>query len=112
MVNPFASGKHALGLCDICGQRYKLTELFAEIYNQRPTGFLVCEECFDEDHPQLQLGRFPIIDPQALRNPRPDAGVDSSRALWGWHPIGNASTQALCKVGLVSINGLLTTWRP
>lgn len=47
------------------------------------TGLLVCPECWDEDHPQNQLGRFPVDDPQALRNPRPDSGLTASRSTDG-----------------------------
>jgi hypothetical protein len=37
----------------------------------------------DPDHPQLQLGMYPVEDPQAVREPRPDttyysAGLDSN----------------------------------
>jgi len=30
----------------------------------------VCPECLDRDHPQLQVGRIRINDPQALRGAR------------------------------------------
>ena len=43
------------------------------------TGTLVCPECWDPDQPQLQLGRWPINDPQAIRNPRPPQGLEQSR---------------------------------
>ena len=43
------------------------------------TGLLVCEECWDPDHPQNHLGREPVNDPQALRNPRPDKSLTESR---------------------------------
>jgi hypothetical protein len=45
------------------------------------TGLLVCEECWDPDHPQNHLGREPVNDPQALRNPRPDKGLSNSREI-------------------------------
>jgi len=64
----------------------------------------VCEECWDPDHPQLQLGMYPVDDPQAVREPRKDttyvtSGVDvngfsagGSRDIqWGWNPVGGAS---------------------
>ena len=36
------------------------------------------------------LGTFPIDDPQAVRDPRPDfAGYTQSRDIqWGWNPVG------------------------
>jgi hypothetical protein len=34
---------------------------------------------------------YPVIDPQALREPRPDNAVVSSRDIqWGWNPVGGA----------------------
>lgn len=68
----FASGKHSHALCDRCGQRYKYKQLKPEIENKRPNGLRVCPTCLDADHPQLQLGRKKIVDPQALKDPRPD----------------------------------------
>lgn len=87
----YASGRWALGTCDMCGGVYKLKDLRKEIYDQKPTGYLVCFECFDEDNPQLQLGRWPINDPQALRNPRVDQNLPQERNLWGFNPLGNPS---------------------
>ena len=48
-------------------------KLREEIENGRKNGLRVCPPCFDEDHPQLQLGKQKVIDAQALQNPRPDA---------------------------------------
>lgn len=101
MGNRFASGRWALGTCDMCAGIYKLNDLNVEIYNQRPTGFLVCDDCLDVDHPQLQLGRFPINDPQALRNPRTDTYLVESRALFGFAPVGNPSTAMTGFVGQI-----------
>lgn len=102
----FANKRYANGVCDMCGQVFKLRVLRREVYNQKFTGFLVCDSCWDEDNPQLQLGRFPIIDPQALDNPRPDAGREDSRIIWNWNPVGNPSTQLQALVGRVSVNGV------
>jgi len=46
------------------------------------TGLKVCPECWDPDQPQLQVGRWPVSDPQALRSPRP-AGESGGRED-GW----------------------------
>ncbi len=105
MGDTFARGRYALGTCDMCAGVYLLSELRPEIYNLRPTGFLVCEECWDLDNPQLQLGRFPINDPQALRNARVDTNLIQSRELWGWSPVGNQSTNIVCQDGAVQVNG-------
>jgi hypothetical protein len=69
----FAVGKKARGLCDICGQAYLLKKLKEVIRKANKTGLLACPSCWDPDHPQLMLGQFPVDDPQALRNPRPDS---------------------------------------
>ena len=32
----------------------------------------VCPTCWEPDQPQLSLGLYPVNDPQAVREPRPD----------------------------------------
>jgi len=117
MANRFASGKVAIAECDRCGQRYKLKILKREVVKTKNYELLVCPTCWDPDHPQLQLGMYPVDDPQGLRNPRPDrsykqsglsglqvfAGAGTgvleggfpeggSRIFqWGWAPVGGAS---------------------
>jgi len=116
--NRFASGKFAISECDRCGQRFKLKVLKTEIIKTKQYNLLVCPECWDPDHPQLQLGMWPVDDPQALRNPRPDrsyvlsgpnglqtnrnggTGPDGSGTVeggsrifqWGWNPVGGSSS--------------------
>ena len=105
MGNRFASGKNAISECDRCGQRFKLKVLKTEIIKTKNYNLLVCPECWDPDHPQLQLGMYPVDDPQALRNPRPDrsyvvsglladgySGGGSRIFQWGWNPVGGASS--------------------
>jgi hypothetical protein len=102
--NRFASGKNAIAECDRCGQRFKLKILKTEIIKTKEYNLLVCPPCWDPDHPQLQLGMYPVDDPQALRNPRPDRSYVLSGLLadgelgggsrifqWGWYPVGGAS---------------------
>lgn len=72
MGNKFASGKKAIAECDRCGFRFKLKELRQLIIKTKNVNILVCGECWEPDQPQLQLGMYPVDDPQALRNPRPD----------------------------------------
>jgi hypothetical protein len=104
MGNRFASGKNAISECDRCGQRFKLTKLRMEVVKTKTYNLLVCDECWDPDHPQLQLGMYPVDDPQGLRNPRPDrsyvtSGLTSDGTLgegsrifqWGWNPVGGSS---------------------
>jgi hypothetical protein len=104
MGNRFASGKVAIAECDRCGERFKLKLLKREIIKTKNYDLLVCPECWDPDQPQLQLGMYPVDDPQGLRNPRPDrsyvtSGLNAngnpsggSRDIqWGWRPVGGAS---------------------
>jgi len=97
MVARFASGKKALALCDVCGLQYKLRQLKTLVVKGRDTNIKACPECHDSDHPQLKLGEFPINDPQAIRNPRPDTSIHpgprSSRTVqYGWYPVGGGPT--------------------
>lgn len=103
MGNRFAAGKKAIAMCDRCGQRFKLKTLKEEVIKTKRYNLLVCEECWDPDHPQLQLGMYPVDDPQALRNPRNDTtyvtsgvlsdggiGGGSRQIQWGWNPVGGS----------------------
>lgn len=117
MPNRFASGKFAIAECDRCAGRYLLKELRTQTVKTRPFKIKVCHECWDPDHPQLQLGMYPVDDPQAVREPRPDvsyqvSGQNGLQILltnsvsedgfgypeagsrifqWGWAPVGGAS---------------------
>jgi hypothetical protein len=78
----YASGNKAKAFCDRCGFQYKLHDLRDEVVDMHETGLKVCPECWDPDQPQLQVGRWPVNDPQALRSPRPN-GQDGGRED-GW----------------------------
>jgi hypothetical protein len=105
MPTKYASGKHSIAECDRCGQRYKLSELKKLTIKTKQVSIKVCPECWDPDHPQLQLGMYPVNDPQAVREPRRDisyytSGYDvlgypsgGSRVIqWGWNPVGGSSS--------------------
>ena len=118
MPSNFASGKYAIAECDRCGQRYKLTQLKKLTIKTKQVSIKVCPECWEPDQPQLQLGMYPVNDPQAVREPRPDtsyyasgqSGIQTadgnnntvnqngypeggSRVFqWGWNPVGGASS--------------------
>jgi len=84
----FASGKHAIAMCDICARQIKYTALKKYIYNQRWNGLLVCEECFDIDNPQLQIGKYVRGEAIALNNPRTASQQNPpTRAYFGWNPV-------------------------
>lgn len=118
MPNRFASGKFAIAECDRCGQRYKLKQLRKLTIKTKQVSIKVCPECWEPDQPQLSLGMYPVDDPQAVREPRPDVSyaVSGSSGLqindsnartpegvgypeggsrvfqWGWNPVGGASS--------------------
>lgn len=78
MPSQFASGKYAIAECDICGQRYKLKELRKLTIKTKQVSIKACPECWNPDQPQLQLGMYPVNDPQAVREPRPDVSYQVS----------------------------------
>ena len=120
MAGPkFASGKWAIAECDRCSFRYKLKELRKLVIKTKNINLLVCPTCWEPDQPQLQLGMYPVYDPQALQNPRrdnsylqagltglqidiydePDPDSELSFGLpsggsriiqWGWNPVGGS----------------------
>lgn len=123
MGNRFASGKNSIAECDRCGQRYKLKELKKQVLKTKLYNLLVCPTCWDPDHPQLQLGMYPVDDPQAVRDPRQDtsyyqSGLDnngfpsegSRMTQWGWNPVGfgNGGDQQLAINDLVGVGAVGT----
>ena len=94
MGRRYTSGKHTIAECDRCGFRYKLKQLKSLYVRTTDTHIKVCNNCWEPDHPQNMQGMYPVDDPQAVRNPRPDnslgvAGAESSRGIqWGWDPVG------------------------
>jgi hypothetical protein len=116
MATKYSSGKHSISECDRCGQRYKLKELRKLILKTKQISVKVCPECWEPDQPQLLLGMYPVNDPQAVREPRPDVSysvagntglhiglnnsnniedagypTDGSRQIeWGWNPVGGS----------------------
>lgn len=116
MPTKFASGKYAIAECDRCAQRYMLKELRKQVLKTKLYSIKVCPSCWDPDQPQLSLGLYPVNDPQAVREPRPDVsyilsgtnglqinatgGVGpnglgtpegGSRIFqWGWAPVGGS----------------------
>lgn len=120
MGNRFSSAKNSIAECDRCGFRYKLKELKKLTIKTKQVSIKVCKTCWEQDQPQLQLGMYPVSDPQAVREPRPDnsyrqsgytglqlvvsppapsasedafgtVGGGSRVFQWGWRPIGGAS---------------------
>lgn len=122
MPSKFASGKKSLGVCDRCGQRYLLRKLRALTIKTKLTNILCCPTCWDPDQPQLQLGMYPVNDPQALRNPRPDNSYEQSGLSiygtpsggsrdiqWGWAPVGllTGDSSQLNALGVTQVQNAL-----
>ena len=131
MPNRFASGKYSIAECDRCGQRYMLKELKKQVLKTKLYNIKVCPTCWDPDQPQLQLGMYPVNDPQAVREPRPDVSylVSGNNGLqivstgttatdaagtpeggsrvfqWGWNPVGGSRAN---DAGLTPNNLVLT----
>jgi len=97
----YASGKHAYGICDRSGFRYKLDDLVYEVQDGRRTGLRVGYDIVDPDQPQNFLGQVNTTDPQSLLNPRPDSSP--GRGLFGWNPIWNPVQYMLGSVGTLTV---------
>lgn len=116
MPSKYASGKRSIAECDRCGFRYMLKELKTLTIKTKNVKIKVCPTCFEPDQPQLSLGMYPVSDPQAVREPRPDVsytqsgytglqtkfntgpqedetgypGGGSRIIQWGWYPVGGS----------------------
>ena len=137
MPSKYSSGKHAIAQCDRCNFRYPLKQLKRLVIKTKNVNILVCPECWEPDQPQLSLGLYPVNDPQAVRNPRPDspsyiqAGLNGLQTLavtgtpqtetgvptlgsriiqWGWYPVGGsrANDAGLTPNDLVGIGNVGT----
>jgi len=104
MTMKFARGKRSFGYCDRCYWQYPSGDLTWQVVDQKSTGAKVCPTCNDQDQPQLQLGKYPINDPVALLNPRPDS--NPGRGLFGWAPVGNDATLMVSAVGTAYVKPL------
>lgn len=100
----YSKGKYAYGYCDKTGFRYPLNELVWEYKDGVKTGFRVGYDVVDPDHPQNFLGRVRVVDPQSLRDPRPDTTLSESRGFFGWSPVGNPLNYIQGAVGTVTVS--------
>lgn len=116
MPSKYASGKNSISECDRCAFRFPLKVLKTLTIKTKNVKIKVCPTCWEPDQPQLSLGMYPVNDPQAVREPRPDLsywqsgmtglqtqynsgtgelqdgfpGGGSRIIQWGWAPIGGA----------------------
>lgn len=98
-MTKYAAGKHAFGYCDRCGFRYPLGELKYEFSVGQKTGLRTCPECYDPDHPQNFLHEVDMEEGIALEDPRPDVGLEESRKLYSWNPVGVGNLEMSGQVG-------------
>ena len=132
MPSKYSSGKFAIAQCDICGWRFKLSQLKRLVIKTKNVNILACQECWNPDQPQLQLGMYPVNDPQAVRDPRPDLGyyqsgldglqltnttspnpndtgvpLEGSRIIqWGYSPVGLNDPFGLEQNALVAVTAV------
>ncbi len=96
MSNKYTTNKNALADCDVCGFQYKLKTLKSLFVRKTKTNILACTECWNPDQPQNMQGMYPVEDPQAVRDPRPDQSFNNNNLTgsrdiqWGWNPVGGA----------------------
>jgi hypothetical protein len=96
MANRFANGRKSFGFCDLCSFRYDLKQLKNLVVKTKQTQIKACPQCWTPDQPQLQLGMYPISDPQAIRDPRPDTNT--------WYQSGTNGLQTSPTSGLLPAN--------
>ena len=93
MSNRFANGANAFGFCDVCGFRFPLKRLKNLVVKTKRVAIRACPQCWVKDQPQLQLGMYPVADPQAIRDPRPEPFGESRNIYWGWAPVSSAEME-------------------
>ena len=82
-MGSFATGRHAFGISDRSGFRYKLRDMKKE-WN----GLLVGKDEFERKHPQL-IPRKNIPDAEALKDSRPLTNLEfERRTQYGFNPVG------------------------
>ena len=98
-MSRFATGKHAFGISDRSGFRYRLKDMRKE-WN----GLLVGKDEYEEKHPQLEpFGK--VADPEAIKNARPETDLANQRTFqYGFNPVGFKTVS-----GIVEENDLVAT---
>ena len=98
-MSKFATGKHAFGISDRSGFRYRLKDMRKE-WN----GLLVGKDEYEEKHPQLEpFGK--VADPEAIKNARPETNLINQRSFqYGFNPVGFKTIP-----GMIEENDLVAT---
>ena len=107
----YASGKHAWGISDRSGRRYRLRDMMVEW-----TGAKVGPDEFDPKQPQLSAPKVGP-DPQALKGPRPEPNLAEQRNIqYGFNPVGFNSIPGITPlsnlapvgaIGTVTVTGVI-----
>jgi len=98
-LSRFATGKHAFGISDRSGFRYRLKDMRKE-WN----GLLVGKDEYEEKHPQLEPFNK-VADPEAIKNARPETDLVNQRNFqYGFNPVGFKTVP-----GIVEENDLVAT---
>jgi len=98
-LSRFATGKHAFGISDRSGFRYRLKDMRKE-WN----GLLVGKDEYEEKHPQLEPFNK-VADPEAIKNARPETDLVNQRNFqYGFNPVGFKTVP-----GIIEENNLVAT---
>lgn len=98
-MSKYAIGTHAYFICDRCGLRYPYLEQRKEW-----TNLTVCEDCYEEKHPQLDL-KGKKADAEALYNAAPDRKepLEVHAGKQTFPPLENVVSHGLGIVGEVTV---------
>jgi len=97
----YASDANAYGISDRSGFRYRLGDMKKE-WN----GLLVGPDEYESKHPQLTPSKAPM-DPQALRESRPESSLAIERTIqYGFNPVGYSDYNNFVPNNLVVIGGI------
>lgn len=89
----FASESKLLGCCDVCGFRFKLSELKPLTVDFVLTDIRACPQCWNPDHPQYGLKYLrDLTDPYPARDPR-QGDIGDVPTWFGWLPLSSLEAQ-------------------
>ena len=100
MSSKYTTNKNTIADCDVCGFQFKLRKLKDLYVRKNNTHIKACPECWNLDQPQNLQGMYPVEDPQAVKDPRPDKSFNEDNKIgsrdieWGWEPVGGARPPA------------------
>jgi len=97
------------GLCDVCGFKFKFTEL-----QKRWDGLIVCHKDFEQDHPQKYIRvRESGLSVPIIRDRPEDVFVGPACSIWTSSPMADFGTADCATVGgNTNILLLINLFRP